>query len=106
MATKQKPINLKELIRMVADSSKYHIYEVEDVLQHTIAHIQESVSKGKIIKLNGLGVISRKLYKPTLVSLGGRPPVMVYNSVGMSIRPDYTMKQILKANYDKTSDST
>jgi nucleoid DNA-binding protein len=102
---KEKSLGIKELIRMVAESSKYHLYEVEDVLLHAIAHMQQSVSKGKSVKLNGLGVISRKLYKPTLVSLGTRPPFMVYNSVGMSIKPDSTMKKLLKEHLESTNPS-
>jgi hypothetical protein len=99
---KEKPLSTKELIRMVASSSKYHVYEVEDVLSHAIAHIQEAVSKGKSVKLSGIGTLSRKLFKPRFVTLDGRPPVMVYNIVGMSVKLDDTMKQLLKENYDKT----
>ena len=88
---------------MVSSSTKYHVYEVEDVLLHAIAHIQNVVASGVSIKLNGIGTLSRKDFKPRLVNFEGQAPVMVYNVVGMSIKLDDTMKQILKDSYDKTN---
>lgn len=102
---KQKPLSTKELIRMVASSSKYHVYEVEDVLAHAIAHIQNVVAEGRGVKLNGIGTLNRKYFKPMFVNFEGQAPVMVYNVVGMSVKLDDTMKQLLKETYDTTHSS-
>jgi nucleoid DNA-binding protein len=99
MAT-EKPVKTKDLIRMVADSTDYHVYEVEDVISHLVAHMQNLLAENKSIKLNGIGTISRRKYKPREIKFEGREPVMVYNQVGIAIKMDFTMKNFLKDTFD------
>ncbi len=100
MPTKQKPVNTKQLIKMVAESTDYHVYEVQDVISHLVAHMQNLLGENKSIKLNGIGTISRKNYKPREVKFEGKAPVMVYNQVGLAIKMDFTMKNFLKDQFD------
>ena len=106
MATKQKPINTKQLIKMTAESTDYHVYEVEDVISHLVAHIQNLLGENKSIKLNGIGTISRKTYKPREIKFDGQAPVMVYNQVGLAIKMDFTMKNFLKDTIDANKSTT
>lgn len=103
-----KPVKTKELVRLVSNSSKYRIYEVEDVLSHLVAHIQNLLGEGKSVKLNGIGTISRKYFKPRVFKMHGQQPVMVYNQVSLTIKLDFTMKNFLKGtcNADNTNEAT
>lgn len=83
------------------ESSKYHKYEVEDIVLHFLAHIQEALRQGTAVKLNGIGTIDRKLYKPLHVTVAGQDK-MVYNSVGLSIKKDSEMTRLLKEYLDAT----
>jgi len=94
------PVKTKELIRLVSKSTKYHIYEVEDVLSHLVAHIQNILGEGKSVKLNGIGTISRKYFKPRVFKMQGQEPVMVYNQVSLTIKLDFTMRNFLKGTYN------
>ncbi len=108
MANDAKPVKTKELIRLVSNSTKYRLYEVEDVVSHLIAHMQNLLGEGKSVKLSGIGTISRKYFKPRVFNMHGRQPVMVYNQVSLTIKLDSTMKNFLKGtcNADNTEDST
>lgn len=89
-------VKLKDLINITADSTKYHKYEVEDVLAHAIEHIQNILAAGDSVKLSGIGVLSVKTFKPRLITFEGQEPKMSYNTVGMSVKIDETMRRILK----------
>ncbi len=90
-----KKLRTKELIQKTAASSKYFKYEVEDIVMHFIAHIQKSLADGVPVKIDGVGSISRKLYKPRNVKFDNVEK-MVYNSVGLSIKADADMRKNLK----------
>lgn len=50
-------LKYKDLIKLVSSTSKYHLYEVEDVLSHLIYHMREEILNDKEVKLPGLGII-------------------------------------------------
>lgn len=45
----------KHLMRQIAQSSGYHLYEVEDVMLHFVAALQTNMRKKKATGLHGLG---------------------------------------------------
>ena len=89
----------------MAKTSGYKPYEVEDVFEHLIANIQLVLLNGDEIKLNGLGTIANKKYKPRLVEIKGREPVMVYNATGLAIRMDESFRRQFKENGNEKGSS-
>lgn len=96
-------VNTATMLKKVAKSSGYKPYEIQDVFEHLIAHIQNELIAGNEIKLNGLGTIGRKNYKPRLVALANREPIMVYNATGLAIRMDESFRRQLKESLDEGS---
>jgi nucleoid DNA-binding protein len=95
-------VNTKTLLKKVAKTSGYKPYEVEDIFEHLIANIQLILVDGDEIKLNGLGTISTKKYKPRIVEIKGREPVMVYNMAGLSLRVDESFRRTLKESNEES----
>lgn len=91
-------VNTATMLKKVVKTSGYKLYEVQDVFEHLIAHIQLELLAGNEIKLNGLGTIARKKFKPRLVTIVGREPVMVYNATGLAIRMDESFRRQFKEN--------
>lgn len=89
-------VNTATMLKKVAKSSNYKPYEVQDIFEHLIAHIQLELLAGNEVKLNGLGTLSRKKFKPRLVTIVGREPVMVYNATGLAIRMDESFRRQFK----------
>lgn len=96
-------VNTATMLKKVAKSSNYKPYEVQDIYEHLIAHIQLELLAGNEVKLNGLGTLGRKNYKPRMVALAGREPVMVYNATGLAIRMDESFRRQFKENTDEDS---
>lgn len=94
-------INTITLLKKTAESSNYKLYEVKDVFEHLIAHIQNELMAGNEIKLNGLGTIANKKFKPRMMALGGRPKIMVYNSAGLALRMDESLRRLIKENLNE-----
>jgi nucleoid DNA-binding protein len=93
-------VNTATMLKKVAKSSKYKPYEVQDIFEHLIAHIQLELLAGNEVKLNGLGTLAQKKFKPRMVALAGREPVMVYNATGLAIRMDESFRRLFKENPD------
>ena len=54
---KRKSKAYRELMQMVAKTSGYHLYEVEDVLNHFIGNIQVLLAANMPVKISGLGIL-------------------------------------------------
>ena len=91
------------MLKKVAKSSNYKPYEVQDIYEHLIAHIQLELLAGNEVKLNGLGTLGKKNYKPRMVELAGREPIMVYNATGLAIRMDESFRRLFKEKPDEES---
>ena len=99
-------VNTATMLKKVAKSSNYKPYEVQDVFEHLIAHIQLELMAGNEVKLNGLGTLSQRKYKPRSISLSGRPAVMVYNATGLAIRMDESFRRRIKENLSENSEAS
>jgi nucleoid DNA-binding protein len=103
---KYKSKGYKELIKLVAQTSKYHDYEVEDVLNHLIGNIQVLLSQGNSVKLSGLGVIKvQKLVKKNTLDNNSAED-SCYTAYRMSLASDVPMKNFLKEHYNAESNTS
>lgn len=93
---KNKSKSYRQLIRNVADSSGYLVYEVEDVLDHLIGNIQLLLAQGVDVKLSGLGTIR---VSPMTVNntLGGEK--VCYTTHRLSLATDQPMRRYLQENH-------
>jgi nucleoid DNA-binding protein len=90
-------VKTKELIKMVSQSSGYHLYEVQDVVNHLLAHMQMLLQEQKPVKLDGIGGIRVKKFAPRQMivpSTGER--LILINDFTLAIRADPQMKRLLK----------
>lgn len=84
----------------IVESSGYYKYEVEDILNHLIAHIQKDLSQGIAVKVDGLGWFSRRFSKPRkFLDLSG-----VYRksftSPSVTLKPDGYLKTAMKKTFN------
>ncbi len=67
---RNKSKSYQELLRLIAKSSDYNLYEVEDIMNHFVAHVQQLLRKGEIVKVSGLGVFKSSTIKPRTMPMG------------------------------------
>jgi transcriptional regulator NrdR family protein len=94
----RKVISFKKLIEAVAESCKYHQYEVEDVLAHLSKVLQKMLSEGESVRLTGVGKLKMQKLKI--------PEKLGYNSFRLSIIQDNYMKEYLKEHYVEPTEPT
>lgn len=95
---KRKSKRYKQLIEMVAKSSGYYQYEVEDVLNHLVGNIQVLLAEGTDVKIRGLGTMKVKKMKISrMFSTEG--PKECYTAFRLSVASDSILQQHLKENY-------
>jgi nucleoid DNA-binding protein len=94
----RKVITFKKLIEAVADSCKYHQYEVEDVLVHLSKVLQKMLSEGDSVRLTGVGKLKMQKLKTKPV-LNAQGQNVCYDSFRLSIIQDNHMKEYLKGHY-------
>lgn len=92
-----KTLSYNNLIREVAKSSKYHIYEVEDVLVHLTKVLQEQLAKGNNVRLTGVGKLKVQQLKIQKTNAQGEKKC--YNSFRLSVVSDASIKEYLKEKY-------
>lgn len=93
----------KELIRMIAQSSGYMIYEVEDVLDHFIGNVQTLLAQGVDVKVSGLGTIR---VSPMNVNNTIKGKKVCYTTHRLSLGTDEPMRRYLQENYVERSKTT
>lgn len=99
---KRKSKQYKQLIEMVAKSSGYYKYEVEDVLNHLVGNIQVLLAEGTDVKIRGLGTMKvKKMKLSKMFSADG--PNLGYTAYRLSMATDTLLQQHLKEHY---ADST
>lgn len=86
----------KQLMKMVAESSGYLLYEVEDVLDHLIGNIQLLLAEGVDVKLSGLGTIR---VSPMNVNNTLHGKKVCYTTHRLSLATDEPMRRYLQENY-------
>lgn len=103
---KYKSKGYKELIKMIATTSKYHDYEVEDIMNHFIGNVQVLLSQGNSVKLSGLGTIKvKKIVKKSMFA-NETAENSCYTAYRMSISSDVPMKNFLKEHYNAESNTS
>lgn len=104
---RRKTKSYKQLIKMVAQSSKYHEYEVEDVLNHLVGNIQVLLAAGMPIKISGIGTLKvKKMRVSRMFSTEGEK--LCYDAYRLSVVSDSQIQGYLKEHYVKseTAEST
>lgn len=92
-------LTTKELMKMTAKSSKYHLYEVEDVVGHMLKHLQTLVAEGKHVHLKGIGTVSRVVRKPLrILDVRSKQIKIVPNVNKVSVRMDEPMREAMRKN--------
>jgi Bacterial DNA-binding protein len=95
---KYKSKKYRQLIEMVAKSSGYYQYEVEDVLNHLVGNIQVLLAEGTPIKISGIGTLKvKKMHVSRLPS--GSLEELCYTAYRLSVVSDTQMQSYLKENY-------
>jgi nucleoid DNA-binding protein len=92
----RRHIKEQELVKQTAATSKYHMHEVADVLDHLVSNIQVMLANGESVRINGLGRFSRRRVVPRVfVSPLDHIPRMVYTSDSVSFKPDHTLRKVM-----------
>jgi nucleoid DNA-binding protein len=94
----RKVVSFKKLTEAVANSCKYHQYEVEDVLVHLSKVLQKMLVEGESVRLTGVGKLKMQKLKTKAVTNAHGENVW-YDSFRLSIMQDNYMKQYLKEHY-------
>ena len=102
---KGQRLNTSDLIRRIAKSSGYNIYEVEDVIEHMLAHIQKHLrenAEGQIA-LAGVGVIHHVMKKPRTFYSGLAKAVKTYYNPShqLSFKLSKELTKMLKEAHDE-----
>lgn len=95
---KRKSKKYKQLIEMVAKSSGYYQYEVEDVLNHLVGNIQVLLAEGTDVKLRGLGTMKVKQMKISRM-FNTEGEKLCYTAFRLSVATDSILQQHLKEHY-------
>lgn len=95
---KRKSKKYKQLIEMVAKSSGYYQYEVEDVLNHLVGNIQVLLAEGTDVKLRGLGTMKVKQMKISRM-FNTEGEKLCYTAFRLSVASDSILQQHLKEHY-------
>jgi hypothetical protein len=95
---KRKSKAYRELMQMVAKTSGYHLYEVEDVLNHFIGNIQVLLAANMPVKISGLGILSVKKMKIRGVP-DGQGGLQWYDAYRLSVVSDTRIQSYLKENH-------
>lgn len=102
---KRKSKKYKQLIEMVAKSSGYYQYEVEDVLNHFVGNVQLLLAEGTDVKISGLGTMRvKKMHVSRMFSTEG--PEVCYTAYRLSVASDALLQNHLKEHYAEPTDNT
>jgi nucleoid DNA-binding protein len=95
---KRKSKKYKQLIEMVAKSSGYYQYEVEDVLNHLVGNIQVLLAEGTDVKIRGFGTVKvKKMHVSRMFNTEGEK--LCYTAFRLSVTSDSILQQHLKEYY-------
>ena len=98
---KRKSKKYRELIQMVSKSSGYHLYEVEDVLDHFVGNIQVLLAANMPVRISGIGILRVKKMKIRGVP-DGKGRIAWYDSFRLSVVSDTRIQDYLKENHVET----
>lgn len=93
--TKRKSKSYRQLIEMVAKSSGYYQYEVEDVLNHLVGNIQVILADDMPVKISGIGTLKVKKMKIRGIP-GKHGKDLCYDAFRLSVVSDSNLQNHLK----------
>jgi hypothetical protein len=96
---KRKSKKYRQLIAMVAKSSGYHQYEVEDVLDHFVGNIQVLLAENMPVRISGIGILRVKKMRIRGVP-DGKGGLSWYDAYRLSVVSDTRIQNYLKENYN------
>jgi len=67
MQPAKRKVNNKEFLKLVAESSGYNLYEVEDILNHVVANFHLLMKEDAQVKIDGIGWFSRRNFKTRIL---------------------------------------
>lgn len=100
---KRKSKSYRQLIQMVSKSSGYHLYEVEDVLQHLVGNIQLLLAADMPVKISGLGMMRVKKMKVKGIP-GKHAEDSCYTCFRLSVVSDTGLQNYLKEHHEESTD--
>lgn len=103
-AVKRK-VNNKEFTKLVAESSGYNLYEVEDILNHIVGNFHLLMKEDASVKIDGIGWFSRRNVKPRILEKNGidEHRYLILTSASVTLKPDSILKQWMRECSGATS---
>lgn len=103
-AVKRK-VNNKEFLKLVAESSGYNLYEVEDILNHIVGNFHLLMKEDASVKIDGIGWFSRRNVKPRILEKSGIDSnrYLILTSASVTLKPDSILKQWMRECSGATS---
>lgn len=92
----QLQVTHKQLVELIAQHSKYHAYEVQDILHSLACCLQEQMQQGNRVKITGLGwfhAFQPKQYFKRNILLN--KDMLHVPAITCSFKPDSYMKTYL-----------
>lgn len=99
-----KPENIshKQLVELIANSSGYNQYEVQDILLHLACNLQEAIKEGYTVRVKGLGdFYTKKPYTRKFRSAMLDKEVEVTTKVTPILKGDIYMLNYLNGEYSE-----
>ena len=105
MQPAKRKVNNKEFVKLVAESSNYHTYEVEDILNHIVGNFHLLMKEDASVKIDGIGWFSRRNVKPRILEKNGidEHRYLILTSASVTLKPDSILKQWMRECSGATS---
>ena len=103
-AVKRK-VNNKQFLKLVSESSGFHLYEVEDILNHIVGNFHLLMKEDASVKIDGIGWFSRRNVKPRILEKNGidEHRYLILTSASVTLKPDSILKQWMRECSGATS---
>ena len=105
MQPAKRKVHNKEFIKLVAESSGYNLYEVEDIINHVVGNFHMLMKEDAQVKIDGIGWFSRRNVKPRILEKNGidEHRYMILTSASVTLKPDSILKQWMRECSGATS---
>lgn len=98
MQPAKRKVNNKEFLKLVAESSSYNLYEVEDIINHVVGNFHMLMKEDAQVKIDGIGWFSRRNVKPRILEKNGidEHRYLILTSASVTLKPDSILKQWMR----------
>lgn len=105
MQPAKRKVNNKEFLKLVAESSSYNLYEVEDIVNHIVGNFHMLMKEDAQVKIDGIGWFSRRNVKPRILEKNGidEHRYLILTSASVTLKPDSILKQWMRECSGATS---